>query len=141
MLVFSTFLIGLMVILQIIRLAGAQGERQPYYYKAKIHYCDWMMVTNLKWNPDAVRNNASALIVVEGSRMPALLKLLDLSDVKKKSQQPGDARVVFDLEEIDGKVVTYYADMSHIFNSDSSQSRSVGLGFRKQLSDFIKSMF
>lgn len=125
-----------LIILAVLLLSAASQARGSelagiQFKEARAYFVGWSLLTRVPLGIDDVIEMKRIYIEVNDPGLTAVfVEWLRLSDMKKrKNKDPGDARLVIELIEETGDVITLYSDGSQLFSADSSRSKPVDEAF------------
>jgi len=111
--------------------ASSMAVSQQPSEKAVLYYEGWDTLTRAQLSPDDVRRTAPVVVTLrDRQRIDILLRWLDLGTLKQHDSGPGDARLVVDFFDAEGKRESYYASLFDLLSEDSKRARPIDEKFR-----------
>lgn len=119
-----------------VALASAGGSadesaRWPYT-GVKAYLVGWDVRTRVPLTAeDVVRSHAIFFEIRDAALASSFVEWLDIGALRlRDTHEPGNARLVIELQERGGGTLLYYADRDHLYSGDSTHWRETGSEFR-----------
>lgn len=111
--------------------ADESAARWPYT-GVKAYFVGWDVRTRVPMTAeDVVRSHTIFFEIRDAALASNFVEWLDLGALRlRDTHEPGNARLVIELQERGGGTSLYYADRDHLYSGDSSRWREIGSDFR-----------
>ena len=125
--------VGLCLVVLCLAMTEAPGATAPSFVRADLFFMSWETRTRARQTPADVRRHPQVAVTTDDPEcLDALLAALRLDALVKarRGAGPGDARLVVDLRDEHGALVTYYADWFELMSEDGLLRRPIDETFR-----------
>jgi hypothetical protein len=126
----------LLLLLTLSLLFSLDVCRAEKWKRAEIRLLDWNVQTFRRVDPSDIKGGDRRVFTEDAQAFVESLSLDKLAAAKDKN--PEDARLVIELTNEKGKVVTYYASRANLCSLDNSLKRPIDEAFRKRFTDIFK---
>jgi len=123
-----------------IAFSGWRTFSASWFVQADVFFMSWDTETRAAQRPGDVRAHPDVTVrTVDPTCLTDLMTALGLEALAKsrRDQGQGDARLVVDLRDDQGKLVTYYADRFELMSEDTLLRRPIDQKFRDQVGGLL----